>query len=150
MGRPADLRGRCDSVGRVALPLPPAFSSRPRAIQVALVVLGPTLFGGACGVLLGISEPAYVIGTLLGIPGGLLAGLDHRRAIAGLGRGLAGGFLFGASLLLAHAATGARPMAELPEPRIVLVVVTTVIGAALGALGAAIAGRAERRREPPS
>jgi hypothetical protein len=111
---------------------------------VALVLLGPSVFGAACGVMLGISEAAYVVLTLLGIPGGFAAGLDHRTATGGLARGVAGGFLFGAALLLAHAATGARPLADLPHPQVLLVAITTVIGGGLGVLGAVLAARLSR------
>jgi len=106
------------------------------AAQVALAVGGPVVLGALCGVALGLSEPVYLGLSLLAALGGVAAGFEHDRVRSGLVRGVVGGCLFGAALLAAHAIAGTRPLAKLPEPPLVLVVITTVIGALLGALGA--------------
>jgi NO-binding membrane sensor protein with MHYT domain len=124
--------------------LPPLLASRPRAAQVALVVGGPVVAGALCGVALGLSEPVYLGLSLLAALGAVAAGFEHARAGSGFLRGVVGGCLFGIALLAVHALIGARPLAKLPEPPIMLVVFTTVIGAVLGALGAWLRSRRER------
>ena len=50
-------------------------------------------------------------------------------------RGALAGLLFGAFILIAHELSGMDAKAHLPEPAIILVAVTTVLGAAFGTLG---------------
>jgi hypothetical protein len=107
-----------------------------------MVVL-PIAAGALCGVLLGASEPAYLIVSLITIAGGFLAGYDHLGFGSGARRGFLGGLLFGSSILIAHEIAGTDPKADLPHPGILLIVITTVLGIALGALG----GRARAKRE---
>jgi hypothetical protein len=125
--------------------LPPLLSEHSRPVQALLAVVVPTVFGAVTGIFLGISEPVYLVLALLGIRGGGAAGFDHRGAAAGARRGALGGALFGAAILIAHEISGDEAEAELPEPAVLLVVVTTVLGVALGALGGRLRARAERR-----
>ncbi len=125
---------------------PDLLESHPPRLQVILAIVVPAVFGVIVGVLLGISEVVYVLGTLLGIPGAYMAGKEHVGAEEGALRGFAGGILFGTFILAAHAITGMERKAHLPEPEIVLVLITTVVGVALGALG----GRARARHEDRS
>jgi hypothetical protein len=60
-------------------------------------------------------------------------------------RGLIAGSIFGASILLAHEIHGAEAKAELPEPAILLVVLTTVLGVGFAALGGWFRERTTRR-----
>jgi hypothetical protein len=115
--------------------MPELLRERPLPLQAALVAVVPAIFGGLTGLLLGVSEPAYVVMSVLGIGGGYFAGFEHRGAKSGAMRGVLGGSLFGASILLAHEASGADPKAHLPEPHILLVAITTAFGVGLGALG---------------
>jgi hypothetical protein len=78
------------------------------------------------------------------ILGGFLAGLEHRDAGSAAVRGLIGGGLFGGFILIVHELTGEEAKAHLPEPAIVLAIITAVLGSGLGALGA----RFRRKREP--
>src|SRR5919201_2967376 len=119
----------------------PLLAERRPAEQVFIVLVLPALFGAICGVLLGISEAAYTILTLLGILGGLGAGYDHATPSEGALRGVAGGSLFGTFILLAHAIAGAHAKAKIPEPHVVLPIATTLIAIALGAIGGAIRAR---------
>jgi hypothetical protein len=128
--------------------LPPLMSENPRPVQITLVGVVPAVYGFITGLTLGWSQAVYTVLALLAIPGGVLAGFDHLGAAAGAKRGFAGGLLFGAFVLIAHAITGADAKAKLPDPAIVLVVITTVLGVALGALGGALRQRMERRAEP--
>ena len=85
--------------------------------------------------------------SLIGIVGGVGAGLDHMGARAGALRGLAAGSIFGASILIAHEIHGAEAKAELPDPPILLIVITTVLGVLFAALGGWLRERYERGRE---
>ena len=113
-------------------------------MQILLANIVPCAFGAVTGVMLGVHEVAYLllVGPI-GIGGGYVAGLEHRGAAEGAARGALGGVQFGALILAVHELTGAEAKAHLPEPAILLVVLTTVIGAALGALG----GRTRERRD---
>ena len=122
---------------------PPLFASHPPAVQAVLALGLPIVGGAVAGVLLGVSEPVYVIYSVLAIGAGYLGGLEHFGAEEGAVRGFTGGVLFGTGILLAHELSGADPKAELPDPEILLVVLTTVLGVALGALG----GRSRAKRE---
>jgi hypothetical protein len=112
---------------------------------MAIVLLGPLLFGAATGFALGESEAVYLVLSLLGILGGLVAGLEHEGALEGFYRGLLGGLLFGFAILLAHGLRDVAPAAELPDPEVGLIAITAVAGALLGALGGRLRARRERR-----
>ena len=114
---------------------PPLLLEQPRSIQVLLAVVLPALFGAVTGYFLGVSEGVYVVLSILGVLGGIGAGFDHLGAADGAKRGLIGGLLFGAFILFAHEIHGADAEAQLPEPAILLVVITTVLGVLFGALG---------------
>jgi hypothetical protein len=126
--------------------LPPRLSEHPPPVRFVLAVVVPAVYGAVTGYLLGVSEPVYVVLTVLGIVGGVGAGFDHLGAAAGARRGLLAGALFGGFILIAHEIDGAEAKADLPKPAILLVVVTTVLGAAFAALGGWLRARAERSR----
>jgi hypothetical protein len=108
----------------------------------------PVAYGAVTGYFLGVSEATYLVLSVIGVLGGIGAGFDHQGAAAGAKRGVVAGLLFGASILIAHEIHGAEAKAELPEPAILLIVVTTLLGAAFGALGGRLRGRAARSAEP--
>ncbi len=126
--------------------LPPLLSEHPRGVQVLLAIVLPIAFGALTGYFLGVSEGAYAVLSLLGVLGGIGAGFDHHGVRNGALRGALGGVLFGSSILIAHEIHGADAEAHLPEPAIVLVVITTVLGVAFGALGGWIRQRAVAKR----
>jgi hypothetical protein len=95
----------------------------------------PAVFGLVTGIVLGLSGAGYLVLSLLGIAGGFLAGLEHRDGEEGLVRGVTGGLLFGTFILFGHEFLGGEAKADLPEPEILLVVITTLAGGLLGALG---------------
>jgi hypothetical protein len=117
--------------------MPVLLRSREVPLQVVLAVVVPALAGAVAGWLLGINELAYVVWSVLALLGGFFAGLEHRGAREGAIRGVLGGALFGAVLLLVHQAIGDEPEAKLPDPEIVLVAITALIGTGAGALGGA-------------
>jgi hypothetical protein len=121
--------------------LPPLLSDRPRPVQFLLAIVVPAVYGAITGVFLGISEAVYLILSLLGILGGVGAGIEHLGAGAGAKRGIVAGSVFGGSILIAHEIAGTDAKADLPDPAILLVVVTTVLAVALAALGGWIRAR---------
>jgi Na+/citrate or Na+/malate symporter len=102
--------------------LPPLFMSRPPAQRFVLVGVVPAVFGAIAGVILGVSAPLYWLLQALAIAGG----------------GLAGGAVFGSFILIAHAVAGTDAKVSLGSAPIFLVVITAVVGALLGALGAKV------------
>lgn len=125
------------------MPLPHLLHTRSSVAEFVVAVVVPLVFGLITGVVLGISGPIYLVLQLAGILGGYAAGLEHDVALEGLYRGLLGGLLFGVGILLAHGLGGADAEVDLPDPEVLLVVITTVFGAVLGLLGA----RSRERRE---
>ena len=128
--------------------MPPLLASRTPPLQMVLGVVVPALFGVVTGILLGFSEPAYLAFSILGILGGFFAGLEHRGAGEGAIRGFNGGLLFGAFILLAHEVSGKEPKAHLPHPEILLAVITTLFGVALGSLGGWVRARRHAKEQP--
>jgi hypothetical protein len=127
--------------------LPPLLSEHPPAVRFVLAVVVPAVYGAITGVFLGVSEPVYLVLSVLGVVGGVGAGFDHLGARAGVGRGVVAGSVFGAFILIAHELTGEEAEAHLPEPAILLVLITTVLAVLFGGLGGLLRARAERRSE---
>jgi hypothetical protein len=125
----------------------PLLSERSRNEQILFAVIVPILFGTLAGYFLGVSKTTYLILSVIAFIGGIGAGFDHAGAAAGAKRGLLGGTLFGAAILITHEIHGADAKTSLPDPGILLVVVTAVLGAALGAVGGAVRARYMRRTE---
>jgi hypothetical protein len=124
--------------------LTPLLSDHPRPVQILLAVVVPALYGALTGYFLGISEPLYLIFSIVGIVGAVGAGFDHLGARAGAARGVIAGSVFGAAILIAHEIDGSEAEAHLPEPAILLVAVTTVLAVAFAALGGRLRGRATK------
>lgn len=122
--------------------LPPLLTEQPRSLQLLLAVILPVAYGAVTGYFLGVSEGTYLVLSILGVLGGIGAGFDHHGAAAGAKRGILAGSLFGASILIAHEIHGADAEAHLPDPAILLVVLTTVLAVAFGALGGWLRERA--------
>lgn len=125
--------------------LPPLLKEHPRWLQVLLVFVLPAVYGAITGYLLGVSEGAYLVLSILGIVGGIGAGFDHVGAAAGAKRGVIAGSVFGAAILIAHEIHGKEAKADLPDPAILLVVLTTVLAIGFAALGGWLRGRATAR-----
>ena len=124
---------------------PPLLKEHPRSLQVFLAIILPAAYGAVTGYFLGVSEGTYLVLSIIGILGGIGAGFDHLGAREGAMRGVLAGLIFGSSILIAHEIHGATAKADLPDPAILLVVVTTVLGAAFGALGGWIRARTMKR-----
>jgi hypothetical protein len=121
-------------------------SEHPRGLQVLLAGAVPVLYGAVTGYFLGVSEGTYLVLSIIGVLGGVGAGFDHLGAGAGARRGVVAGLLFGGSILIAHQIHGADAKADLPDPEILLIVVTTALGAAFGACGGWLRSRATSPR----
>jgi hypothetical protein len=122
--------------------VPPLLEEQPRSLQALLAIVLPAVYGAVTGYFLGVSEGTYLVLSILGVLGGIGAGFDHVGAGDGAKRGTLAGLIFGSSILIAHEIHGAAAEAHLPEPAVLLVVATTVLGAAFGALGGYLRGRA--------
>lgn len=125
--------------------LPPLLEEHPRWLQVLLVIVLPAVYGVVTGYFLGVSEGAYLVLSILGVVGGIGAGFDHVGAAAGAKRGVIAGSVFGAAILIAHEIHGKEAKADLPDPAILLVVLTTVLAIGFAALGGWLRGRATAR-----
>lgn len=124
----------------------PLLLDRPFFAQLVIAIVLPVAFGLVTGYVLGVSEAGYLVLSLLGILGGLGAGYDHLGADQGFVRGVMGGLLFGIAILVGHSVFGQEAKAKIPDPHVVLVVITTVLGALLGAWGGALRARGEKKR----
>lgn len=124
---------------------PPLLEEHPRSLQVVLAAVVPAAFGVVTGYFLGVSEETYLVLSALGILGGVGAGFDHLGAAAGAKRGLLAGTIFGTAILIAHEIHGAEAKADLPDPAVLLVVITALLGMAFGALGGWLRARLSTR-----
>ncbi len=121
---------------------------RPLALRLLLVVLVPGVFGLVCGYVLGHSKTAYIALQVVAGIGGYVGGFEHRSGREGAVRGFIGGAFFGGGIVLMHQLTGDHALAKLPNPPIVLVAITAVVGAILAAFGAG-ARSAREEKGPP-
>jgi predicted branched-subunit amino acid permease len=115
------------------------FRTLPLAIQIQLTFITPLLAGAVCGFLLGIDEAAYWTWQLVALLGGVAGGSEHPRASHGAIRGTIAGTMLGLGLLVAHDASGAPALAQLPSPLIVIVVLMACGGALAGFVGSRLA-----------
>jgi hypothetical protein len=126
------------------MPLTRAFEDRSPAEQVIGAVVVTIVFGLVTGFALAWNEIVYyVLVGPVALAGGFLAGMEHRGTDLGLVRGAMGGLIYGSYILLGLEILNEEPEAYLGEPQAGLVLVTTVVGAILGALGAAYRVRRE-------
>jgi hypothetical protein len=125
--------------------LPPLMSEHPRGVQILLVGVVPAVYGAITGYFLGVSEAVYLVLSIVGIVGGIAAGFDHVGAKAGAIRGIAAGAIFGGFILIAHEIHGEDAKADLPDPAILLIILTTVLAIAFAATGGWLRGRAEQK-----
>ena len=127
--------------------LPPPFLDRPFWLQVVGGIAVPAVFGILTGFTLSVNEILYyALSGPLAIAGGFLGGIEHRSADEGFVRGAVGGLIFGSFILLGNEMLDPdETKAQLPEPQVGMVFVTSIAGAILGAIGAAWRWRQERR-----
>lgn len=126
---------------------PPLLRSRPRALQVLLVLLGPILTGAVGGWLLGESATGYLVYVTVMILAGVGTGMEHATRRGGALRGLSGGVLFAASILVTHELIGGPMAATLPSPPVLIVLIYGAAGTLFGTLGAALRLRLSAGRE---
>ena len=124
----------------------PLLRERSHGVEMALVIVVPMIFGAITGYFLAQSEAVYTVLALLRIVGGFFAGLEHEGALEGFYRGILGGLLFGLAILSTNGLLDEEPKAHLPDPEVLLIVITAAFGCALGALGGWMQARRRRRR----
>src|SRR3954469_2161784 len=129
--------------------LPPLFRSRPIPVQVLFAAGVPAAFGALCGWVLGLSEIAYLILSLLALIGAYVAGREHVGGWEAALRGAVAGAFFGGALLLVHTATGKAPKVDLPDPKILLLAVTVGASAIACGFGGADRKSMEEREDGP-
>jgi uncharacterized membrane protein YfcA len=125
--------------------LPPAFEDRSPAEQIIGAVVVTIVFGIVTGFALGWNEIVYyVLVGPIALTGGFVGGMEHRRVDEGVLRGAMGGLVYGSFILVGLEILNQEPEAHLGDPQAGLVVVTTLVGAIVGGLGAAYRVRRER------
>src|SRR5262245_66126469 len=99
-------------------------------------ILLPAGFGLLCGLALGASAPLYLVGVLLALLGGIAGGAQYANRRHALIRGVVGGTLFGVFILLGFdLGGGEEAKVDLPDPHILLLVLTIVPSILLRWLG---------------
>lgn len=126
---------------------PPLLEEHPRPLQILLAVIVPAIYGAITGYFLGVSEGTYLVLSIIGVVGGIGAGFDHLGAVAGAKRGLLAGTIFGAAILIAHEVHGATAKADLPDPAILLALITALLGMSFGAIGGRLRARIASRAQ---
>lgn len=129
------------------MPKPTLLRERSENTQVVLAVIVPLLFGAVVGVVLGTSAGAYWILVAVAALGGLLAGFEHDEVREAVGRGAVAGAMFGLGILAAHQLAGTDAKASLGSFPPFLIVIDSLAGAGLAALGCWMISRS-RRAEP--
>ena len=117
--------------------------SKPRQLWES--VGGAVLTGAVCGVLLGFSLWAYLIGVAVSFIGGIPAGGQHHTLMGALARGFVGGGLWAAAVVVAVDLMGRTPAIALPEPQ-VWFLPWGIVPACVIAAVSWFAGRRRRRR----
>ncbi len=130
------------------MPKPTLLRERSDNAQVGLAVIVPLLFGAVVGVVLGTSAGAYWILVAVAALGGLLAGFEHDAVKEALGRGAVAGAMFGLGVLAAHQLAGTDAKVSLGSFPPFLIVIDSVAGALLAALGCWMISRGKRGAEP--
>lgn len=118
---------------------PVLFRDRSRFAQVLIGGVIPALVGAAAGILIGVSAAAYWVVAVLAAVGAFVAGFEHQDGWGGADRGFFGGLIYGVALLVVHAIVGTHARVSLGSFPPFLAVITTVVGAVLGAAGGRIA-----------
>jgi hypothetical protein len=124
----------------------PLLLDRPFPVQFVFAIVLPVAYGLLTGYVLGVSEVGYLVMSLLGVLGGIAAGYDHLGADQGFVRGVMGGVMFGVFILVGHSIFGQQAKAKIPDPHVVLVIITTILGALFGAWGGALRAKGEQKR----
>lgn len=123
----------------------PLLASRSPTLQIVSAIVLPITFGLICGIALGIDGTLYGVLTVIAIVGGIGAGYEHEDPVEGAARGLAGGLLFGTFILFGHAVAGVHAKATLPDPHVLLVLITIIGGVGFGGLGGGLRRRQLKR-----
>jgi hypothetical protein len=127
------------------------FAQLSRPIQVQLAAIGPLLFGLVCGFVLEINAVAYWAASALSAVGGLAGGTEHAAIRPATLRGAAAGTCFGLGVVIANAASKGQPLAPLPSPTALLILITAAAGTGLAAAGAWLSSRRkDRHQQRPS
>ncbi len=126
---------------------PQRFMDLPPPVRAQLAVITPILFGAIAGLVVVHSSTVYWILQVVAALGGLAAGAEHDGPREGAIRVAIGGLFYGLAIFVVYKATGDDAKIG-TAPNVGLIVVTTVGGAILGALGGILGARARRGGAP--
>lgn len=124
-------------------PLPPLLDEWPWPVRIVLAGIVPMAFGFLCGAILDSSSTVYIVLQVVAALGGFFAGFEHDLPHHARLRGLLGGLLFGGFVLIGHHVAGGTDHGLIPDPEPVMLVLTALLGAVLGMLGAHVRMRIE-------
>jgi hypothetical protein len=87
----------------------------------------PAGFGLLCGLALGVSAPLYLVAVVIALLGGIAGGTQYASRRDALIRGVVAGTIFGLFILLGFELGGEdEAKVDLPDPHILLLVITIV------------------------
>lgn len=130
--------------------IPPAWSTMSPVRKGWEAFGGPIVWGVVCGLLLAVSAPLYIAGTVVGVLFGIGGGAQHATRKGALLRALAGGTLFGLCILLGYEISGGSDAKiAVPEPAGLLVAITLLPAFPLHLIGWRLS-RARRREPQPA
>ena len=118
---------------------PVPFADRTEGQQVIIGAVIPALVGALAGFLVGASAAGYWVVALLAGVGAFLSGFEHTDGWDAADRGFFGGVIYGTTLLLVHELIHNQAKVSLGSFPPFLAVITTIVGALLGAVGGRIA-----------
>jgi hypothetical protein len=126
---------------------PTRFADLPPPVRLQLAVFTPFLFGALAGLVVVHGSTVYWIMQVIAALGGIAAGTEHDGPREGAIRVAIGGLIYGLAIFIAYKATGDDAKIG-NEPNVGLIVITTVGGALLGALGGGLGARSRGRARP--
>jgi hypothetical protein len=103
-----------------------------------IAVIASLVLGAIAGVLLNESAAGYWAVAAIATLGGIAGGSEEDGLRAGALRGLWSGALYGLGLVVLSTIVGGSREVDTTDPFVVLIVVTAIAGAILGAIGGMI------------
>jgi hypothetical protein len=103
--------------------------------RLQIAAIGSLVLGAIAGVLLNATSAGYWIVTIIATLGGIAGGTEEAGPREGALRGLWCGALYGLAIVVLSTIVGGDREVKTTDPFVVLIVVTAVAGAILGAVG---------------
>ena len=103
-----------------------------------IAVIASLVLGAIAGVMLNVSAVGYWVVAVIATLGGIAGGTEEAGPREGALRGLWSGALYGVGVVVLSTIVGGSREVSTTDPFVVLIVVTAVAGAILGAIGGLI------------